>query len=359
MTGPVTNQKVASILPDLKALNEALDQSVVPANLLHVVLDKLQDMPVDAISQGAHRISNAIYFYEPTPSDRFFSNWKRPKLLRKDLLAQHPPLAWLMLLSSNGYMREAALQLIDEAPRSPFLFAVLVARLNDWVPQVQLAAKTSYEKLKAKLEPETVAAASPYILRRLSLGTRYPEELPSLLRALLLRRDVVAAIANRFLTETSGGLISQFRICLENPEFDEHLLKAARQSKNAGIRREAYRNLLRGYAEKLVGTEFKYTNKIYGEGRWMPVFSQRTIQVTEGLNALIDYGLADTSAKVRRLTADAVVVHRAKLKNVPKLIKMLLSDKNVAVRERGDFLQRTDVNNKPRHEAGVSKAARG
>ncbi|MEM6256369.1 MAG: hypothetical protein AAF821_25940 [Cyanobacteria bacterium P01_D01_bin.156] len=63
----------------------------------------------------------------------------RSKLFR---LREHRLLIpWLDHCHGNGYLREKALRSLHEGAPNGFLFAMVLRRLNDWVPQVRAAAR--------------------------------------------------------------------------------------------------------------------------------------------------------------------------------------------------------------------------
>lgn len=69
----------------------------------------------------------------------------------------------------SGYVREAALRRCVELAL-PELFPVVVARLNDWVPQVRQVARTAIVTLLPLVPPAQILAELPVILRLHSAG---------------------------------------------------------------------------------------------------------------------------------------------------------------------------------------------
>lgn len=53
-------------------------------------------------------------------------------------------LRWLDICSADGFRREAALRTLSGGAPGSFLFALVVRRLNDWVPQVRKRHVTHY-----------------------------------------------------------------------------------------------------------------------------------------------------------------------------------------------------------------------
>jgi len=60
---------------------------------------------------------------------------------------------WLELCSGNGYKREEALNLLDGGAPSSFLFALLIRRLNDWVPEIRNTAREVVPRCAKKTNP--------------------------------------------------------------------------------------------------------------------------------------------------------------------------------------------------------------
>ena len=82
----------------------------------------------------------------------------------QELLEINHDYAWLFLFHPNGYVREAALDSLNNPPTSPFFFAALAWRLNDWVPAVRQAAQRCAERVLYRTAADVAATAALYLL---------------------------------------------------------------------------------------------------------------------------------------------------------------------------------------------------
>jgi hypothetical protein len=130
--------------------------------------------------------------------------------------------------------------------------------------------------------------------------------------------------------------------------LDSHLPALARNSKNPAIRRLALRVLQNGYVEIPLDVHTVITDKIYGKYKLVRNAEHRSIAEYKDLPSLIRVALADKSVFVRRMAADGLIMHRTSFQDVDALAKTLLTDRKASIRERGEFLLRTDGHNKPK-----------
>ena len=166
--------------------------------------------------------------------------------------------------------------------------------------------------------------------------------------ALLQRKDIQDELIRRFIAGTDDCRTSEMNACLRFDFLDAHLPALARHSKNPAIRRLALRVLQNGYAEIPLDIHTVITDKIYGKYKLVRNMEQRRIAEYKELPALIRSALADKSVFVRRFAADGLILHRQSFQDVDALAKTLLVDRKASIRERGEFLLRTDSHNKPR-----------
>ena len=70
------------------------------------------------------------------------------------------PIPWLDLCHGDGYLREKALRSLREGAPNGFLLAMVLRRLNDWVPQVRAAARISAKEVLEKSDAEIVVSVA-------------------------------------------------------------------------------------------------------------------------------------------------------------------------------------------------------
>jgi len=259
----------------------------------------------------------------------------------RELLQINHDYAWLFLFHPDGYLREAALDHIRGPPTSPFFFAALAWRLNDWARPVRLAAQRCAERVLPDVAVADAAGAAPYLLDRRTAWGRWTSE-PKLLDNVFEREDVMAALALQFRESPIGALATRLRHCLRYPSIDRHLPELAAAAVGPAVRAIAYQCLISGKATWPVGFEWIWIDKVYGIRRRVPKLATRDIPKTRPAVELIRNAARDKSPFVRRVAADALITARAQLpaEAVEALIADLEKDKSPAIRSRADFMRR-------------------
>jgi hypothetical protein len=277
--------------------------------------------------------------------------WWRPQqfislelLLAKSelqLIRKNPDYAWLFLFlfHYSGYVREAALDAINTPPTSPFFFAALAWRLNDWVGPVRQAATRCAERVLHRMRADVAASAAQYLLDRRVAWGRWSDE-PKVLDPVFGSKDVMAALAAHLQEQTTGPLAACLRNALRYPNIDEHLPYLAANAVQPSVRAVAYQCLVAGKASWSVGFGWVWIDKVYGLRRRVPKVETRDIQGNSTAAEWIRKGIHDKSAFVRRVAADALIAARAQLPDENNLIARLASDRSPAVRSRADFMLR-------------------
>ncbi len=180
----------------------------------------------------------------------------------RELLAANANLAWLYLFHPSGYLRVAALHRIDTAPASPFFLAALAWRLNDWVPQVREAARLCADRELPLVEAHVAATAAPYLLGRRIAWNRWTHEHDTL-DQVFAREDVLEALAAQLRVGTTGPLAACLRHALRFAGIDAHLIELARHARQPSVRALAYRCLISGRADWVVGFEWMWIDKVF------------------------------------------------------------------------------------------------
>jgi hypothetical protein len=265
-----------------------------------------------------------------------------------EALASFPSLAWIWLFHGNGYCREAALKHLPDEPLSSFYLTALFWRSNDWVSQVRAAAEQQLSRVLQNVSVEVATDTAVFLFHRLGNWTRMSPEAFGQVAALLQRQDVQEELIRRFTAGTDDCRTSEMNACLRFDFLDSHLPALARNSKNPAIRRLALRVLQNGYVEIPLDVHTVITDKIYGKYKLVRNAEHRSIAEYKDLPSLIRVALADKSVFVRRMAADGLIMHRTSFQDVDALAKTLLADRKASIRERGEFLLRTDGHNKPK-----------
>ena len=335
-TRPATNLEVDDIITELAALPAHL---VVRASREIATTAGLgwwqpesrprRVLPTHRAILFFHRIKERLWPKSPPvpfPSDR-------------ELLAANANLAWLFLFHPSGYVRVAALHRINTAPTSPFFLAALAWRLNDWVPQVREAARLCAERELPLVDAHVAATAAPYLLGRRIVWNRWTHEQNTLDKA-FARKDVLEALATQLRIGTTGPLAACLRHALRFSDIDGYLLELARHARQPSVRALAYRCLISGQADWVVGFEWMWIDKVYFQRQRVPKLETRQIRTIEPAASLLREAARDKSATVRKTAADALIAEQCWLPDRENFVVQLAQDRSTAVRSRADFLLR-------------------
>ncbi|WP_369310541.1 hypothetical protein [Providencia rettgeri] len=63
---------------------------------------------------------------------------------------------WLDLCNADGYKRERALKVLTGGAPNSFLLALVFRKLNDWVPEVRIAARNALPLIAEQSDPEVI-----------------------------------------------------------------------------------------------------------------------------------------------------------------------------------------------------------
>uniref|UniRef100_UPI003B51EE09 HEAT repeat domain-containing protein n=1 Tax=Roseovarius indicus TaxID=540747 RepID=UPI003B51EE09 len=253
-------------------------------------------------------------------------------------LTRYPDLGWLFLFHGDGYLRQAALEALPGSPRSPFEFAAICYRLNDWVENVRLAAEAYAARAFPETDPNVIAGAAFFLLEMEPHLQRWSDRGQGLMRHALARPDVAASLAQILetaLTGRQGFLLQQL---LRDPPLDASLHRLAHHAALPGVRRVAMTALLTGEARWLTGHRFEWTDKTMGLRKLVPTHDTRSLTVARDLPALLSAAARDRSPKVREVAADGLIAHREKAtSHMDALAARLAEDTSPSVRSRAAY----------------------
>jgi hypothetical protein len=264
----------------------------------------------------------------------------------QEILKRNHDYAWLFLFHPSGYVREAALDRIDNPPTSPFFFSALAWRLNDWVQPVRQAAERCAARVLHQTAASVAANAALYLLDRRHAWGRWSDE-RKVLDRVFERKDVIAALVVYLLERSTGPLATSLRHALRYPNVDEHLPRLAAAAVQPSVRAVAYQCLISGKATWSVGFEWAWIDKVYGLRRRVPKLATRDIRRIRPAAEFIREAVHDKSPFVRSVAADALIAARSQLPDEEKLIAHLAKDPSSAIRSRADFMLRHPPSRQP------------
>jgi hypothetical protein len=336
-----------SVLPErlsarLKTLGAGLEYG--PSDLeLDRVLADFSALPPNLIVRASREIATTANLSWWKPRKRFsLMRPLRKRLSNRDLLRKNPDYAWLLLFHSDGYVREIALDAIARPPDSPFLFAALAWRLNDWVEPVRQAAKRCAGRVLPLVRTDIAVSGALYLLDRRLVWGRWRDEVETL-DGFFARADVIAALAEQCRDRRTGPVATCLRHALRYPNIDGHLADLAANAMQPAVRAVAYRCLMTGKARWPADYEWEWIDKVYGLRRRVLRMESRDIEISPPIAETIRQAMQDRSVIVRVLAADSLTDARAHMANADNLIAELAKDRSYAVRWRADYMLRNPV----------------
>ena len=247
-------------------------------------------------------------------------------------------LSWVDLTSWDGFRRERMIRSITGGVPNSFVFALLLYRLNDWVPEVRVAARDVVPAVARATEPGIVADVLMALLPRLPTWQRSGEGEVETLLSLLCVGSVAQALSSRLMTATSGPTATILTQALRTSALDDHLTDLT-DAVQPAVRAQAYATLLRGEARWREGYDWVWIDKSSGQRERVPNIVSRALTVSARAEALVERALDDRSAAVRRIGGDALIERRHELgETAIAMARRLTDDPYPSLAERGRWL---------------------
>jgi hypothetical protein len=323
---------------DLTYLGEALSKGNIPAALFDNVISGLNELPPHAIASADSKIAQLAQLHRRYDNESAMLKLFRPNRPLLDFLDSWPALAPLYIFHRDGFVREAALNHLKQPPASAFFLAAIACRLNDWIAPVRTAARLYAERVFPNTSPHLIVETAAVLLDRRQHWQRWDENNAAMIDKLFERPDVAALLFTKFALKTTGPLRSLLRYALRGPSLDKYLLPLSRNATQPAVRAIALKTLIRGRADWPVGFGHEWIDRRFNLSRRITLFAHREIASVPPLQALICQGLADRSAAVRRIAADALIENRATFPSIEDAVAALAADPSPTLRERAAFL---------------------
>lgn len=332
--------KVSALPPELEQrladVGKCLEKGHPVGDVLPRAIAGLAALPPTAISQVASKVGHAAKLYHRYPGQGSFLDIFRKRLNDKEQLLRFPDLKFLFLFHFDGRLREAAVQRIADGLPSPFFFAAMAVRLNDWVEPVRRAALASAARCFPKTNPDVVAAAAEALLLRQDSWGRWGNERQAV-DAAFERPDVAESLAVRIANSTTGPSSRILRKALRAGAMDVHLERLAKEAKQPSVRALAVQALADGKATWQSGWQYKWIDKSMGMRTRVPQIEERALTIEVDRTRIVQAAAGDQSALVRRQALDAVI--RYGLGSAGRQIATdLTNDRSPSLRERAAFI---------------------
>lgn len=246
--------------------------------------------------------------------------------------------SWIDLCSGDGFKRERALRALSGAAPNSFFFAMAVRRLNDWVPQVRIAAREQLPSIALASTSEDVSDVLCVVLPHWSSWGRMETETKQALVEISSMEAVALSLKSLLLAGTTGPLASILSQAGRSPGLDAHLPEIAKRATQPSVRAKAYKFLLQGKVVWLAGRKWEWTDIRYCKGHFKPVFGERPLSVSIPLEMTLRTASRDRSALVRRVAADILIRDPGIIGPAAvELVTALASDLHPSVAEKGSF----------------------
>ena len=250
---------------------------------------------------------------------------------------QRPP-SWLDLCSSDGFIRERSLRSLMVPAPDGFLFSLALRRLNDWVPQVRMAARGCIPSIAASSQPQVIAESLWSALPHFASWGRMTDEDRQVFLSIFSIEQVALSLKSKIINAISGPstrvLVQAGRI----PVFDQWLNEIATESIQPSTRAKAYRSLLERRVVWPTGRKWVWTDLKWCKGVYEPILAEREIKVTATLEEILRAAIVDRSPTVRRVAAELFIKNIDSFgKDAQLFAQKLASDRSHYVSERGTF----------------------
>lgn len=267
-------------------------------------------------------------------------SWRsRIKLILRSVPKTCRSLDWIDLAHPNGYVRERALKGLNGGAANSLMFCLALRRLNDWVPQVRLAARMALQKMAGATPATYVVDALCVMFPTALTWGRMAKDDSDALVDLLRIEHVGDEMLSRIMNSPSGPMAETLSQAMRVPLFDTRLDEVAARAVQPAVRARAQRALLRRQATWLEGKRWKWTDVRYGEGRLEKVHGTRPISDPLPVPFLLDKALSDRSVIVRRVAAEHILMTPdAWGARTEDLALRLIADPSPSIAERGHFL---------------------
>lgn len=285
-------------------------------------------LPLTKLDYWERLIRNEFYKALEATAQPKWKIWNKP---------QHF-LTWVDLCSWDGFKREKTIRTLSNGAPNTFFFALVLRRLNDWVPQVRKAVREHLPKIAELSNPEHVADGLCLILSNWNSWGRIEDEDKKVLLKIISSKPVAAALKIKILNGTSGPLPTIFSQIGREATFDSELHDFAVNAVQPSVRAKAFRCLFEGEMTWVEGYKWKWTDVRFCKGRVMPIIGKRKLTSELQFLKSLHQASGDRSSLVRRVAAEILIRELDSLGSEAKTLANKFSkDSALSVSERGDF----------------------
>ena len=280
----------------------------------------------------AARLYEVRYSWPDTVQSQLYA------LPEKQKMALTPGLNYLYMFHRSGYVREAALDRIDGPLVSPFWYAAVALRMNDWVAEVRMAAVQCALRTFPRTPPENIAQARASLAPRLDQWRRWGRGARDTVERSFGDPKVQLEFIGLLMGSTLANAAGALRSALHNSSLDHELPSLAQSAAKGEVRAVALSTLISKTASWCEGYKREWVDKGYGRFKLVPIVVTRPVDHSLDVADLIRQGAADRSSLVRRAAVMGLVYHYRSMLDSRPLVERLATDKSYAVRWRAEYI---------------------
>ncbi|MEL0621173.1 MULTISPECIES: hypothetical protein [Psychrobacter] len=250
-------------------------------------------------------------------------------------------LTWLGIVNGDGYKREKSLLALSGGAPNAFFFALVVRRLNDWVPQVRKAAIKILPSLLRSTKPEYVAEVLCMLLLNWHSWGKIEEADNQMFLDMIATEEMALLLKSHLISSTSGPMPSLLSQIGRTDILDNYLDEVASDAVQPYVRSKAYRSLFESRMTWVKGREWQWIDKAYGKRKLIPIIAERKIDVQPPFLELLNRAATDRSPIVRQVSAEFLIRNIEKLGIQSRIFaEKFAADKSANVAEQGKFILR-------------------
>lgn len=338
MAEPMEFHLPEHVIRGLRASEPALWEPRLGRRHVARVLAILDTLPPRAVVRADHELRWALGLYASSPYGT--ADWRPNAIFSSEgmaLLRRVVGVGYVLLFHADGRLRERALGQLHGGARSPFFFAAIALRLNDWATPVRAAAVACAERVFPRTDPAIVIEAAFFLLRQRHEWIRWSSIETGPLDRALQRPDVAERLAGQLCAVRGGPVGRLLRSALRGPGFDQWLPQLATQALHPDIRRVALQALIERGVRWPDRREKRWVDKSMGRYRIVWTYASRDIESEMPVAEALLAAARDRSAAVRRVAVIALLTHGKTLPGFADAATILRDDRNPALRERTGY----------------------
>jgi hypothetical protein len=318
-------QEIVTAVKQFANSTNSNDSVVVDITMLVAATSKLPLANLDIWERLIRWELNTALQVSKRPHWKF---WDKPK----------PSLPWIDLCNGDGFIREKALRTLSGAAPNSFFFALAVRRLNDWVPEIRKAACDALPLIAKVSNPEIIVDVLFITLPYWDSWGRMGDAEKQVLMQIISLEKVAASLKKRLISATSGPMSSILTQLGRTDVLDHYLIDIAELAIQPSLRAKAYRCQFEGRFVWNNGKKWVWTDKVYGEGKFIPSLEERPIGVLKPFMENLEMAIIDRSPVVRRVAGEILIKELESIgERAIIFAKILASDPSPSVAERGRF----------------------